>query len=1018
MVLYFIAQMASKLASTTSGLRTGKAQKKDGTKSSDFMHCKDPKELAAALVAAGYQCPKNTWDLPGMRQYAKLQGVNFVPDGVVVAKASAASRIQDAWRKFMTQRLVEFLKGRKDDAARAKASREQAKADAAADKAASKAAAEAERKHELAARTAAEALGTGDALGALGPGGRRLLRPTVCRVHIEKVALPDRVAKSASATWSPATAATGPAATAAGWGARDTLAGVPGQQRLHPPKVAINSPAAPSRYLAARYQGEARSPSPENNGRGGGNVGRTPLPTRHAHAWLSPPASAGAAHVEYLCPLQVGLETVRAQPEIASDRVDHYSHSAEAAVGSGTSAGPAARPASTPPPRVLYRPTSPKGFNSRNGPSPSGGGPGSSDGAAGDPFGAVVLRFEDGFGTQLPGVPCGMLADARVGDRMRRDHRFAVTGPVSHGGGSGRGGGAHGGAAAAKAAAAARAGALVPAATTGAPSRSRSRPQSAASRQAELAESWLAASPHRALGEPYLRPRSPGLRGREARGRSRSPPAGLPTTASQVEPFAAAAALSPRQRADALAVKVRAFVKPPGEALAALQQEQAQHTRRWASGVSASAGRQRQCECTGTGSVGIGTDGGDEACPPQSPERPHGAPLQPRVALLRTPPCVLRALPVWPWSAPVLSPGRPRKASAAAAPPANRAAVAVSSGATAVVALEPPTSPEAVVTCAGPEAAWVQGAPPPWAELRRLRACERSARCQHASLLEVQFASDAELRHGVSGATPAAPSALLQAAPSAAWASPGPTTTHEPKGSRSHNNRQPKGSRRTPKRPLSAAIVPPRSPLERVRLSSAEHGMEEWELLARGDPTNHHEGAFRRQASGRREAQRAAAAPSMDLKAPGPQTWDPAAVESSPPSPLPLSQAAAAGGGERGGSLSGGSSGGLVGGGDPFEAASRRAEAAAASRQAVAAEGARLLAELQQAERRARRHSKDTNRPHGDGPQQRQPGVPAQSHGSAEPSARTDARAQAPRCILVSVQGIHSGSPSSSFLPK
>ena len=997
----------------TSKQRT--SQKNDNSKSFDFMHCKDSKELAALLVAAGYQCPKDTWDLSAMRQYAKLQGVNFVPDGVVVAKETAASRIQNAWRKFMTEHLNELLARRKEDAARAKALAEQAKADAAANRAANKAAMEAAR------------LERGD--GVMSPGGRRVLRPAVCRIHVEEEPLPDRITipppnyagTSAAGTAKPG-ALTDVAAilvaptTTAGWGARETLASVPGQQRLDPPKVANTSPAAPSRYLTTRYQSPARSPSPGKNlGEIGGGVGgtrRTPSPHRLNVCITSPLASDyrdddynGNISARWLSPDSTAEEhdDITAFASLGGSDLRQ-----EAAAGVGDSAGPAAVGASAlPPPRVMYRPTNFNGFNGptmMQGPASSTGvGDGTEDDARRRNSG-VVLRFEDKFGTQLPGVPQGMLTDKRVSDRMHRDANHAVvTSPPALGSNSNGDSGAKG----------------HPDLTEAAPHVSAlveshahldDRPPSLEPLQ-QPDEPTMRASKGTPEGPSLPSPSSPSPRlerlhhhSHNRRSRSSSPSAdhaaatttpasyddfieGLPSSrrrssAAAANPAliaAAVEALSPRYREEVLTAEVRAFIAPPGEALDAWQlEQQGQEEQRQQQGagvahdrgcsndhrVSSSPQRHRESAAhLGTNTkpnaknrssdVGVvGSGGGANLA------KMHW-PLSAAVARYPSPDVTRKILPVRPSSAPsksrkppvITSPLPGRKLTAAKSPANGEPAVGPASAGKPAAATKlvsspyaPPASPSDVAARAGPETGWVDGKPPSWAELRKLREKERKARDQHAAMLEVQFASKSALRSGnndkkggshgnvvsvplLAPLTSSMPTSASRPRPASATrrggplstpifarvTSPGTSQQPQPQRSRSRSRNGRSSGPNDTKGSRHRSPAAPQQPLPRMTSALYE--------------SNSHR-------HGPKSSTGASGAPTQSLLSP----TSPATANDNNPH-------------------SGSSGSNNNYGNDPFALELLRAEAIATNRTAVGAEAARLLAELQRAERRAKRRS-------------------------------------------------------------
>eukprot|EP00613_Pedinella_sp_CCMP2098_P039936 CAMPEP_0171772386 /NCGR_PEP_ID=MMETSP0991-20121206/54659_1 /TAXON_ID=483369 /ORGANISM="non described non described, Strain CCMP2098" /LENGTH=320 /DNA_ID=CAMNT_0012377907 /DNA_START=29 /DNA_END=989 /DNA_ORIENTATION=- len=82
-------------------------------KSLDFMHGESRVVLAEVLrnvFKEGYQLPNDAWHPSAMREYAKLQGVNFIPNGQIVSSQNAARRIQAAVRGFVVKTIIAKLK--------------------------------------------------------------------------------------------------------------------------------------------------------------------------------------------------------------------------------------------------------------------------------------------------------------------------------------------------------------------------------------------------------------------------------------------------------------------------------------------------------------------------------------------------------------------------------------------------------------------------------------------------------------------------------------------------------------------------------------------------------------------------------------------------------------------------------------------------------------------------------------------------------------------------------------------
>ena len=72
----------------------------------DWMIASPPGDLINILRRGGYKAPKENWTPSEQRAWAKLQGVNYIPDGVIVRTLKGVVRIQKAWRLHVNNRIV------------------------------------------------------------------------------------------------------------------------------------------------------------------------------------------------------------------------------------------------------------------------------------------------------------------------------------------------------------------------------------------------------------------------------------------------------------------------------------------------------------------------------------------------------------------------------------------------------------------------------------------------------------------------------------------------------------------------------------------------------------------------------------------------------------------------------------------------------------------------------------------------------------------------------------------------
>ena len=78
----------------------------------DFMIQPDSRRLISTLRSGGYQQPHQAkhWQPSEIRAFAKLQGINYIPDGDIVRTERGAVRIQKAWRLHVNRRIIERLR--------------------------------------------------------------------------------------------------------------------------------------------------------------------------------------------------------------------------------------------------------------------------------------------------------------------------------------------------------------------------------------------------------------------------------------------------------------------------------------------------------------------------------------------------------------------------------------------------------------------------------------------------------------------------------------------------------------------------------------------------------------------------------------------------------------------------------------------------------------------------------------------------------------------------------------------
>eukprot|EP00615_Pteridomonas_danica_P006527 CAMPEP_0114360302 /NCGR_PEP_ID=MMETSP0101-20121206/23743_1 /TAXON_ID=38822 ORGANISM="Pteridomonas danica, Strain PT" /NCGR_SAMPLE_ID=MMETSP0101 /ASSEMBLY_ACC=CAM_ASM_000211 /LENGTH=413 /DNA_ID=CAMNT_0001504433 /DNA_START=68 /DNA_END=1306 /DNA_ORIENTATION=+ len=90
---------------------------RETTKRWDFMHGATKEMLGNVIRENGYQMPEHkiqTWNPEAMRAYAKMQGINFVPNGYIVRTIGAVVKLQSAFRTFILRKMIDKLKVAKE----------------------------------------------------------------------------------------------------------------------------------------------------------------------------------------------------------------------------------------------------------------------------------------------------------------------------------------------------------------------------------------------------------------------------------------------------------------------------------------------------------------------------------------------------------------------------------------------------------------------------------------------------------------------------------------------------------------------------------------------------------------------------------------------------------------------------------------------------------------------------------------------------------------------------------------